>query len=109
MCLVLITNYIKTIRNMCSNIVVTFSYCWKQVSFVQIVGVTSEELQAAQHWNGLGVVNLLRSARGCGPWLVTDMRRMHSAMEDDPSIAEKIQCGIERDGSNTSGVSAKCW
>ncbi|XP_077263958.1 suppressor of fused [Temnothorax americanus] len=79
------------------------------VSFVQIVGVTSEELQAAQHWNGLGVVNLLRSARGCGPWLVTDMRRMHSAMEDDPSIAEKIQCGIERDGSNTSGVSAKCW
>ena len=55
------------------------------------------------------MVNLLRSARGCGPWLVTDMRRMHSAMEDDPSIAEKIQCGIERDGSNTSGVSAKCW
>lgn len=89
--------------------VVMFPCCWKQVSFVQIVGVTSEELQAAQHWNGLGVVNLLRSARGCGPWLVTDMRRMYSAMEDDPSIAEKIQCGIERDGSNTSGVSAKCW
>ncbi|XP_020281845.1 suppressor of fused homolog isoform X2 [Pseudomyrmex gracilis] len=80
-----------------------------EVSFVQIVGVTSEELQAAQHWNGLGVVNLLKSARDCGPWLVTDMRRMHSAMEDDPSIAERIQSGIERDGSNTSGVSAKCW
>ncbi|EZA62527.1 Suppressor of fused-like protein [Ooceraea biroi] len=79
------------------------------VSFVQIVGVTSEELQAAQHWNGLGVVNLLKSARDCGPWLVTNMKRMRSAMEDDPTIAEKIQCGIERDGSNTSGVSAKCW
>ncbi|XP_029161034.1 suppressor of fused homolog [Nylanderia fulva] len=79
------------------------------VSFVQIVGVTSEELQAAQHWNGPGVVNLLKSARDCGPWLLTNMRRMRSAMEDDPSIAEKIQCGIERDGSNTSGVSAKCW
>ncbi|XP_072765960.1 suppressor of fused homolog [Anoplolepis gracilipes] len=79
------------------------------VSFVQIVGVTSEELQAAQHWNGLGVVNLLKSARDCGPWLLTNMKRMHSAMEDDPSIAQKIQCGIERDGSNTSGVSAKCW
>lgn len=30
-------------------------------------------------------------------------------MEDDPSIAEKIQTGIEREGSNLSGVSAKCW
>lgn len=79
------------------------------VSFVQIVGVTSEELQAAQHWNGLGVVNLLKATRGCGPWLVTDMRRNHSVMEDDPSIAEKIQSGIEREGSNLSGVSAKCW
>lgn len=79
------------------------------VSFVQIVGVTSEELQAAQHWNGLGVVNLLKTTRGCGPWLVTDMRRNHSVMEDDPSIAEKIQSGIEREGSNLSGVSAKCW
>ncbi|EFN84061.1 Suppressor of fused-like protein [Harpegnathos saltator] len=80
-----------------------------EVSFVQIVGVTSEELQAAQHWNGLGVVNLLKSAPECGPWLITDMRRMHSIMENDPSIAEKIQRGIEKDGSNLSGVSAKCW
>lgn len=79
-----------------------------QVSFVQIVGVTSEELQAAQHWNGLGLVSLLKTSR-CGPWLVTDMRRLHSIMEDDPSIAEKIQTGIEKEGSNLSGVSAKCW
>ncbi|XP_012283229.1 suppressor of fused homolog [Orussus abietinus] len=80
-----------------------------EVSFVQIIGVTSEELQAAQHWNGLGVVNLLKTSRGCGPWLVTDTRRIHSVMEEDPSVAEKIQCGIEREGSNLSGVSAKCW
>ena len=80
-----------------------------QVSFVQIVGVTSEELQAAQHWNGLGLVNLLKSSRSCGPWLVTDMRRIYSVMEDDPSIAEKIETGIEKEGSNLSGVSAKCW
>lgn len=85
------------------------SFVHKQVSFVQIVGVTSEELQAAQNWNGQSIVNLLKTARGCGPWLLTDMNRMHSAMEDDPSIAEKIRCGIEKDGSNTSGVCAKCW
>ncbi|KAK0081545.1 hypothetical protein PV325_011997 [Microctonus aethiopoides] len=80
-----------------------------EVSFVQIIGVTSEELQAAQHWNGLGVVNLLKTTRGCGPWLVTNTNRIHSAMEADPSVAEKIQTGIEREGSNLSGVSAKCW
>ncbi|XP_046626497.1 suppressor of fused homolog [Neodiprion virginianus] len=80
-----------------------------EVTFVQIVGVTSEELQAAQHWNGLGVVNLLKTTRSYGPWLVTDMARTYSVMEEDPSLAERIQCGIEREGSNLSGVSAKCW
>ncbi|XP_034948202.1 suppressor of fused homolog [Chelonus insularis] len=80
-----------------------------EVSFVQIIGVTSEELQAAQHWNGLGVINLLKTTQDCGPWLVTNINRSHSAMEQDPTVAEKIQTGIEREGSNLSGVSAKCW
>ena len=80
-----------------------------QVSFVQIVGITSEELQVTQHWNGLGVINLLKSARTIGPWLITDMKRPRSIMEEDSSIAEQIQTGIEREGSNLSGVSAKCW
>ena len=80
-----------------------------QLSFVQIVGVTSEELQAAQHWNGLGVLNLLKTTRGVGPWLLTDTRRERSIMEDDHTVTEKIQSGIEREGSNLSGVSAKCW
>lgn len=71
--------------------------------------MTSEELQAAQHWNGIGMINLLKTARGCGPWLVTDMKRTLSIMNEDPSVAEKIQSGIERQGSNLSGVSAKCW
>lgn len=31
------------------------------VSFIQIVGVCAEELKAAQHWNGPGVLELLRS------------------------------------------------
>lgn len=69
----------------------------------------SEELQAAQHWNGLGVINLLKTTKNVGPWLMTDMKRSQSIMEEDSSIAEKIQNGIEREGSNLSGVSAKCW
>ncbi|XP_058795424.1 suppressor of fused homolog [Phymastichus coffea] len=78
------------------------------VQFVQIVGVTSDELRAAQHWNGLGLVELLKRSRACGPWLLTDMRRSRSIMDEDPSVALSVQEGIEREGSNLSGVSAKC-
>lgn len=35
-----------------------------QVHFVQIVGVTTEELQAAQHWNGPGVLDILKRLPG---------------------------------------------
>ena len=76
---------------------------------MQIIGVTSDELEAAQHWNGLGVINLLLKNKQCGNWLVTDMSRTQSIIEADPSVAQEIQTGIEREGSNLSGVSAKCW
>ena len=29
--------------------------------FVQIVGVCAEEIKAAQHWNGAGVIDLLKT------------------------------------------------
>ena len=31
------------------------------INFIQIVGVCAEELKAAQHWNGPGVLELLRN------------------------------------------------
>lgn len=34
------------------------------VNFVQIVGITKEELQAAQHWNGPGVLDILKRLPG---------------------------------------------
>lgn len=34
------------------------------VNFVQIVGITKEELQASQHWNGAGVLDILKSLPG---------------------------------------------
>ena len=34
------------------------------VNFVQIVGICTEELQAAQHWNGSGVLEILRRLHG---------------------------------------------
>ncbi|XP_050728038.1 suppressor of fused homolog isoform X2 [Eriocheir sinensis] len=78
------------------------------VQFVQIVGVTTEELRAAQHWNGVGVLDIMkRMPSAGGPWLVTDMRRGESIYELEPSVAEEVENGIENEGSNLSGVSSR--
>uniref|UniRef100_A0A8C2R9H6 SUFU negative regulator of hedgehog signaling n=1 Tax=Capra hircus TaxID=9925 RepID=A0A8C2R9H6_CAPHI len=75
------------------------------VTFLQIVGVCTEELHAAQQWNGQGILELLRTVPVAGgPWLITDMRRGETIFEIDPHL----QVCIETDGSNLSGVSAKC-
>ncbi|MGH0128574.1 UNVERIFIED_CONTAM: hypothetical protein FKN15_030163, partial [Acipenser sinensis] len=75
-----------------------------------IVGVCTEELQAAQQWNGQGILDLLRTVHVAGgPWLITDMRRGETIFEIDPHLQqERVDKGIETDGSNLSGVSAKC-
>ncbi|KDR22406.1 suppressor of fused homolog [Zootermopsis nevadensis] len=79
------------------------------VKFVQIVGVCSVELQAAQHWNGPGVLEILKRLPGAGgPWLITDMRRGESMLELDPTTQEEVERGVETEGSNLSGVSARC-
>uniref|UniRef100_A0A8C2L639 Suppressor of fused homolog n=1 Tax=Cyprinus carpio TaxID=7962 RepID=A0A8C2L639_CYPCA len=80
------------------------------ISFLQIVGVCTEELQAAQQWNGQGILDLLRGVHiAGGPWLITDMRRGETIFEIDPHLQqERVDKGIETDGSNLSGVSAKC-
>ncbi|XP_026879385.1 suppressor of fused homolog isoform X2 [Electrophorus electricus] len=79
------------------------------VTFLQIVGVCTEELQAAQQWNGQGILDLLRGVRVAGgPWLITDMRRGETIFDIDPHLQDRVDKGIETDGSNLSGVSAKC-
>ncbi|XP_063228619.1 suppressor of fused homolog [Bacillus rossius redtenbacheri] len=79
------------------------------VHFVQIVGVCTEELRAAQHWNGSGVLEILRRLPDAGgPWLITDLRRGESMLEADPAAREEVVRGIETEGSNLSGVSGRC-
>uniref|UniRef100_A0A1B6C1J0 Suppressor of fused homolog n=1 Tax=Clastoptera arizonana TaxID=38151 RepID=A0A1B6C1J0_9HEMI len=79
------------------------------VNFIQVVGVCKEELLAAQRWNGPGVLDILKRLPGSGgSWLITDMRRGESMLELDPLAQEVIDRGIETDGSNLSGVSARC-
>ena len=79
------------------------------VTFIQIVGVCLEELSAAQQWNGLGVIDLMKSVVGAGgQWLVTDMRRGETIFELEPELQEAVEDGIATQGSNLSGVSARC-
>ncbi|XP_071792669.1 suppressor of fused homolog [Asterias amurensis] len=79
------------------------------VNFVQIVGVCTEELQAAQRWNGPSVLELLKSISVAGgEWLITDMRRGETIFELNPHLQDEVERGIDMDGSNLSGVSARC-
>lgn len=78
------------------------------VKFLQVVAVTEDELQVAQHWNGTAILELLRRIPAAGgPWLVTDMRRQSSLFEIQPSFRREVELGIDRDGCSLSGVSAK--
>ena len=79
------------------------------VTFVQIVGVCLEELKAAQEWNGPGLIDLMKNVPGAGgSWLVTDMRRGETIFELSESVRESVDDGIAAEGSNLSGVTAKC-
>ncbi|KAK2175561.1 hypothetical protein NP493_726g01043 [Ridgeia piscesae] len=79
------------------------------VNFVQIVGVCSEELKAAQHWNGTGILDLLKTIPVAGgPWLITDMRRGETIFETEPQLQDEVERGIEEEGSNLSGVTSRC-
>ncbi|KAK9885102.1 hypothetical protein WA026_009324 [Henosepilachna vigintioctopunctata] len=79
------------------------------VDFIQIVGVCPEELKAAQKWNGMGVLEMLKQLPSTGgAWHVTDMRRGESIFELDVNAHDKVERGVEVEGSNLSGVSARC-
>lgn len=43
-----------------------------------------------------------------GPWHITDMRRGESIFELDLNAHEEVERGFEVEGSNLSGVSARC-
>lgn len=66
-----------------------------RMDFVQIVGVTSDELAAAQAWNTAGVLALLAKRT---PGWVSDLGR-RSALADEGS-STIVREGIEREGSS---------
>ncbi|GIP27001.1 hypothetical protein J23TS9_21310 [Paenibacillus sp. J23TS9] len=67
-----------------------------RVEFLQMVGMTGDELEAMQTWNTLGV---LSAGLDYMPYYITDLTR--DSLLQVPSISEKIEQGMEEEGSNT--------
>ena len=69
-----------------------------RVRFLQVIGLATEEYEAARAWNTMGLLEVLAPKI---PLYVTDIDR--TSLLSDPELAAAVQAGIERDGSS-SGV-----
>ncbi|MEF2965603.1 suppressor of fused domain protein [Paenibacillus sp. M1] len=67
-----------------------------RVEFLQMVGITEDELEAMKTWNTLG---LLEACQEALPGYITDLSR--DCLLQIPAVSEAVNSGIERDGSNT--------
>ncbi len=71
-----------------------------ELTFLQVVGLTDAEYEAAQLWNTEKLLDTLREHL---PLLVTDPARQ--SLLDNPALAQTVADGISRDGSS----SASSW
>lgn len=67
-----------------------------KVEFIQMVGITNDELEAMQTWNTLG---LLMASQAHLPYYITNLDR--DSLLRIPEIAEAAERGMQNDGSNT--------
>jgi suppressor of fused protein SUFU len=67
-----------------------------KVQFLQVVGLTGSEYEAARGWDTQGVLDLIGER---APLLITDLDR--ASITDDPPAMATIAAGRDRDGSST--------
>lgn len=67
-----------------------------RVTFLQVVGITRDELKAIKQWHSMPVLKLL--ARD-NPFLITDLKRV--SIMTQPDVVAAVNEGITRDGSST--------
>lgn len=67
-----------------------------RVDFLQMIGITADELEAAVTWN---TRSWLEACREVFPFYLTDLSR--DSLLRLPAIAEAVRQGIEREGSST--------
>ncbi len=70
-----------------------------RVEFIQLVGITNDELLAMQVWNTLGVLSEMKEHL---PLYMTDLQR--DSLLKLPAIAEAVRLGSESEGSNTGAL-----
>lgn len=77
-----------------------------QFRFLQIVGITLDELEAMQAWSTTGVLDIMRAR---DPMLLTNLDRASTL--DDRQAATAIEEGRKRDGSSQGGsfTSSLSW
>ena len=66
------------------------------LQFLQLVGLTDQEMEAVKRWSTRGVLQALEPAM---PLWITDLQRRN--LLDDPALAAQVQAGSEREGSST--------
>ncbi|AVK84849.1 branched-chain alpha-keto acid dehydrogenase subunit E2 [Lysinibacillus sp. B2A1] len=67
-----------------------------KMEFIQMVGITEDELEAMQTWNTLG---MLQAGIQQIPSYITDLTR--ASLLENPQIAETAEQGMMKEGSNT--------
>ena len=77
-----------------------------RVTFLQLVGITDQELEAVQRWNGPGVSRLLELSPETGGSLgVTNVYR-RGLFDIKPEASHAVERGIATEGSNLCGMAA---
>jgi suppressor of fused len=72
------------------------------LEFLQIVGLTTDEYDAAQGWRTGSLLDLMADKL---PLLVTDLDRR--SLMADPEVGAAVRAGVERDGSATASVAVQ--
>jgi suppressor of fused-like protein len=70
-----------------------------RLEFLQVVGITADESHAIEAWNAKGILDLMRQR---DPLLLTRLQR--PSFLEDPSFAEAVDAGRQREGSSQWGL-----
>jgi suppressor of fused-like protein len=77
-----------------------------KVYFLQLIGITDEELKSVQRWNGPGISKLLgASVETGGSLLITNPYRP-GLFDIKPEARQLVDLGISQEGSNLCGMAA---
>ncbi|CAD5123616.1 DgyrCDS11943 [Dimorphilus gyrociliatus] len=79
------------------------------MQFRQLVGITDDELRAAQNYKGKSLLTMLTQDQSLsGAHLITDVLRNVSIFETNPKYGQVLQSLIDNEGSKFAHVSANC-